>query len=395
MVAGARIRIEKVSTKWRNRLFILLVLVTVVIILRSTVFVPQPIEISAYRVAKGLVEETVSNSKAGTVKVRRRSNLSPEIGGRVVYLAAKEGERVKAGQVLLRLDDSEYKASLALSQRAWQAALANMKEACVSADLARREMERNRVLMKQGIISEAGLDQAINKSEAATARCEAGKAEARRAEAAVELSRASLKKTELRAPFDGVIVQLSTEVGEWVTPSPPGVPIPPVIDVLDETGIYVQAPMDETDASKLRVGLPVRINLDPYPDRILDGKLTRIASFVRDVEGQNRTVDVEAELNDHEFSKKLLPGTSADIEVILQAKPNVLRIPTYAVLEGNRVLLITQDHLVSRQIKPGLKNWEFVEVIGGLQEGDRIAVSVDKAEVKEGAFVKVTQEVKK
>jgi HlyD family secretion protein len=106
-------------------------------------------------------------------------------------------------------------------------------------------------------------------------------------------------------------------------------------------------------------------------------------------------VDVEAELLDHEFSRMLLPGTSADIEIILRSKKDVLRIPTYALLEGNRVYVVTQDQLKEREIKPGLKNWEFVEILGGLQEGELIAVSLEKAEVKEGTKVKVTQEVNK
>lgn len=382
-------------SKWLKRLIIFLILVGIFFVLRATVFVPEPLEITAYRVQKGNVEETVSNSKAGTVKARRRSNLSTEIGGRVVYLAVKEGQRVRSGDVLLRLDDTEYKANLALAQRAWQAAVANTKEACVAADLARRELERNRGLHKQGIVSEAVLDQSANRYEETTARCQAFKAEAARAEASVEVARATLEKTTLQAPFDGVIVQITTELGEYITPSPPGVPIPPVIDLLDDSGIYVEAPIDETDAGKLRTGLPVRISVDPYPDQTKAGILTRIAPFVKDVEGQNRTVDVEAEFLDKEFSGKLLPGTSADIEVILRSKKDVLRIPTYALMEGNRVLVVNGEHLLEGQMKPGLKNWEYVEVLGGLKEGDLIAVSLEKAEVKEGAQVKVTQEVNK
>jgi HlyD family secretion protein len=378
------------NSKWKRRILILLILVGIVVLLKMTLFATKPIPVSVYIVRKGLVEETVTNSKAGTVKVRRRANLSPQIGGQVVYLGGKEGERVKAGDLLMRLDDSELKANLALAERALQSSRANTEEACLAAQLAKRELNRNQELNKQGIVPDAILDQLANKSEVAQATCDAGKAEVKRAEAAVEVARASWSKTELRSPFDGIIVQVTAELGEYVTPSPPGVPIPPVIDILDDQSIYVEAPMDETETGKLRKGLPVRISLDPYPDQTFPGILTRVGSFIRDVEGQNRTVDIEAEFEDKDFVKKLLAGTSADIEVILNKKDNVLRIPTYSLMEGNKVLVVEGDKLVSRKIQPGLRNWEFVEVNDGLKEGERITLSLDRVDVKEGALVKVS-----
>jgi HlyD family secretion protein len=383
------------GTKWRKRIIILVIIIASGSILRFTLFRPKPVEISAYKAEQGKVEETVTNSKAGTVKVRQRSKLSPEIGGRVKYLGAREGEQVHAGQLLLQLDDSELKAVLALAERGLQSARASMKEACVAADWADRDLERNRALHQQGIVSDSLLDQSKHNLEASSASCEAGKSEVRRAEASVEVSRANLKKCELRAPFDGILAQVSTEVGEWITPSPPGVPIPPVIDLLDNSRVYIQAPIDEADAGRLTNGLPVRISLDPYPNKTFSGRLTRIAPFVQDIEGQNRTVDVEAEFSDKEFSRSLLPGTSADVEVILRSQENVLRIPTYALMEGNKVLVVQNGQLVSRNLKTGLRNWEYTEVVEGLKEGELVALSLDLAQVTAGAKVKVTQEAKK
>src|SRR5262245_50003821 len=98
------------SSKWRNRIIILAIIVGIILLIRFTLFKPKPIEVSAYRVARGKVEQTVTNSKAGTVKARKRANLSPEIGGRVVYLDAHEGKRVKQGQQLMKIYDTELKA---------------------------------------------------------------------------------------------------------------------------------------------------------------------------------------------------------------------------------------------------------------------------------------------
>jgi HlyD family secretion protein len=201
----------------------------------------------------------------------------------------------------------------------------------------------------------------------------------------------NLGKTVLRAPFNGVVADVTTEVGEWITPSPPGLPIPPVIVLLDPNAIYVSAPMDEVDVAKVRVGQPVRITLDAYPGRSFAGKVTRVAPYVMDVVEQNRTFEIDAEFDDTAFARQLLPGTSTDVEVILDAHEDVLRIPSYALLEGNRVLVVADGRLVARQIETGLKNWQYVEVKKGLSLGDPVVVSLDRADVKEGARARIAQ----
>ena len=100
------------KSKWWKRLLWLILVIAAVVVVRMTLLKPKPVPVSVYKATRGKVEETVTNSKAGTVKVRRRSELSPEIGGRVVYLGAREGDRVAAGTVLLRMDETEFLASL-------------------------------------------------------------------------------------------------------------------------------------------------------------------------------------------------------------------------------------------------------------------------------------------
>jgi len=383
-----------ISSKGLKSILILLASVAAVTLtLRLTVFAPKKVPISVYIVKKGKVEETLTNSKSGTVMVRLRARLSPEIGGRVVFLGAREGEQVARGSVLLRLDNSDMKAALAVADTGLKLVQAGAREACVSNDLVKKEVDRNRPLHQKGMISDAVLDQIINRYEISQVHCETAKADVQRAKAEVGLALANLSKTELRAPFNGVITRITTEVGEWVSPSPPSVATTPVITLQDTNSIYVNAPMDETDSGRLQIGLPVRVSLAPYPGRFFYGKVVRVSPFVEDFEGQNRTVSVEAELTDKAFSKSLLPGTSADLEVILKVRENVLRIPTYALMEGDHVLRLNGSRLAARKAKVGLRNWEFVEILSGLNAGDKIAVSLDRPEVQEGAEVTVTETV--
>ncbi len=197
---------------------------------------------------------------------------------------------------------------------------------------------------------------------------------------------ADLGRTVIVAPFAGTVAKIVGEVGEYSTPSPPGVPTPPAIDLIDDSCLYVKAPMDEIDGPKIQPGQSVRIRLDAHPGRVFAGKVKRVAPYVTAVEKQARTVDVEVDFAQPEEARGLLVGYSADVEILLQARDGVARIPTAALQEGNRVLLFGADGLLAaRQIKPGLANWEFTEVAEGLAAGERIVLSLEKEGVKPGA----------
>jgi len=190
----------------------------------------------------------------------------------------------------------------------------------------------------------------------------------------------------LRAPFDGVVAKLNGEVGEFTMPSPPGIPTPPVIDLIDDRCLYVSAPIDEVDVAKVRVGQPATITIEALPGRRLPARVRRVAPYVLDVEKQARTVDVEVELTNPADAKTLLVGYSADVEIILDAHENAVRVPTQALREGNRVLVLGSDGvLAERKLDAGIANWAYTEVRSGLQPGDKVALSVERAGVVAGA----------
>ncbi len=371
--------------RWGIRLVTAAALVAAAILLRATVLVAKPVVVEVALVERGTVEETVTNSRAGTVRVRRRARLSPQIGGTVVELPFREGERLRAGDVVLRLDDRLQKARLELAERDLEAATAATLEPCLGSERAERERERMRGLIASGIISANRLDQVESVAETSAAACHAGRTAEERARAAVALAAAELELTILAAPFDGVVAELSTELGEYSTPSPPGVPVPPVIDLMDPSSIYVSAPMDEVDSARIAPGQAVRVTVDSHRGEELQGRVVRVAPYVLDREEQNRTVEIEVELDDRSLAATLLPGTSADAEVILERREEALRVPTGSLLEGRRVLLLDHGVLRSVEVEAGLANWDFTEVRSGLQAGDAVVVSLDRAEVRDGA----------
>jgi HlyD family secretion protein len=174
-------------------------------------------------------------------------------------------------------------------------------------------------------------------------------------------------------------------VGEYVTPSPPGIPTPPAVDLIDYSCVLVSAPMDEVDAPSVQVAMPVRVTLDAFRDQVFPGRVRRVAPYVVDLEKQARTVEVEVELDDLALAERLLPGYSADIEVIVETREQALRIPTEAVLEGNRILVLEEGVLIERQLSTGLGNWRWTEVTEGLTAGEQVVVSVDRPGVSAGA----------
>jgi HlyD family secretion protein len=377
--------------RWIVRLLVILGIVAAGFALRATVFAPEPIEVTVAEVTRGRVEQTVTNSRAGTVKARRRAQISPEVGGRVAEVPFREGEAFKKGDVLLRLDPRVPAARIALSRRELQAAEAQRRQACLAAERAGRERQRLKKLTAEGIVSADALDQAQTSAETAAAGCQAARAGVEQARAAIDLASQEQGLTVIRAPFDGIVADLSVEVGEYTTPSPPGLPIPPVLDVLDPRSIYVSAPMDEVDSARIHPGQPARVTFDSYPGRQFAGHVRRIAPFVLDREEQNRTVEIEVEL-DEPGAVRLLPGTSADVEVLLAARENVPRVPTAALIEGEKVLVAEKDVLAERKVQIGLKNWDWTEVRSGVAPGNLVVVSLDRPEVQAGAKVKVTRQ---
>ncbi len=371
--------------RWLKWLLVVAAAAALFLVLKLTFFAEKPVEVRLFDVERGRVEETVTNSRAGTVRARSRAKLSPEIGGQVTDIPHREGAWVEAGAVLLQLDDRSQRARLTLAREEVEAARAERRRSCLAAERAAREMARFEKLAADEIVSADLLDQVESARATAEAACQTAEANAARAEAAAVVARTELDKTVLKSPFAGVVAEVSIEVGEWTTPSPPAIPVPPVIDILDPTSIYVSAPMDEVDSARIRAEMIARITVDSHRDRVFSGRVLRVAPSVLDLEEQNRTVEIEAALDEIEAATTLLPGTSADVEVIVSVREDVLRIPTAALIEGKKTLVLAQGVLEERKVTPGLRNWDFTEILEGLAAGDRIVLSLDRPEVKDGA----------
>jgi len=349
---------------------------------------PEPVAVSLVTVERGPVAATVANTRAGTVDACRRAGLSPALGGQIASLPVKDGERVEAGALLLELWNTDLKAELTLSERDARAARSRARESCVVAEVAKRDAARLTKLRADRLASEESADQAEGRAESTAAACTAAEDATRVADARVDVTKAQLQRTQLYAPFAGVIAEINGELGEFVTPSPVGIPTPPTVDLIDASCLYISAPIDEVDAPRVRAGLPARISLDAFPEHVFPGHVRRVAPYVLDQEKQARTVEIEAEFDDPARAG-LLAGYSADVEVVLEERDDVLRLPTSVILPDATVLVFDEatGTIASRPIEAGIANWEFTEVRSGLAAGDRVVSSIDRDGVVDGAMV--------
>ena len=379
-------------TKHKKHVVLLIGLVAIAAIaVASWLKRPKPILVSYADVELGDVKRTVTNTRAGTLQACRRAKLSPSIGGQISNLPVKEGDKVEQGQILFEIWNKDLLAQRELAESEYRSTQARAKEACVQAEVAERDANRLRKLRKKNLASEENADKAIGLAKSQRAACEAVQSSIDVAKSRIAVAEATLDRTRLTAPFAGTVAEVNGELGEYVTPSPIGIPTPPAIDLIDTQCLYVTAPIDEVDAPEIKPGMTARISMDAFGKTLFEATVRRVAPYVLDVEKQARTVEIEVGVLESQRTSNMLPGYSADIEVILDTHQNVLRIPTEAVLEGHKVFVIDSDDntISERSIKLGLSNWKYSEVLDGLQQGDRIVSSIDREGLKDGALVKL------
>lgn len=350
---------------------------------------PAPVAVKLQPVEQGLVRATVANTRVGTVEACSRARMSPSMPGIVAALPLKEGDRVAQGQILMEIWNEDLKAELTHVGAEVVASRKRADEACAQAAGAHREAERIRGLAGRKLVAQEALDRAETLVEASQAGCAAAKAAINTASARRDVVAQQIEKGRLRAPFAGVVAEINAKLGEFLTPSPTGIPTLPAIDLIDMSCLYVSAPIDEIDAPQIKPGMSACVSLDAFEGKRCGAVVRRVAPYVLEREKQARTVEVEVEMTRAEDIAGLLPGYSADIEILIEEKPSVLRVPTEAVFDGDAVLVFNPSsrRLERESFVPGVANWEFTEVRSGLEVGDLIVTSVGRKGVEAGALV--------
>jgi HlyD family secretion protein len=372
-------------------------------------------------VTRGDVRLTVSTVFTGSVVSEREATLSFQMGGQLGILAVQEGMMVKAREVIARLDDIELQAQQSLAEANLRAAQAQLQRARLSLPLedsqVRAEITQSQVgldnasttyrrwqdLYAKGAVARQQVEEAQMRYDMAKSRYEAAMAAVTRnaarrqeiaaAEAAVkqmevslQMARIRLGQTALHASFAGLVTRTFVNAGEFV---PIGKPI---VHLVDPDSLYIKAVVDEADALKVRVGQQALVVMDVFQGRKLEGRVAEISPVISSTRQESRTSEVKILVEDR--SVVLKPGLSADIEIIVEEVPNVLRLPTHIILErerGKYVHVVSDGRARERPIQVGASNWDFTQIVSGLQEGERVIISVDGAKLDDGHPVHVQE----
>jgi len=291
-------------------------------------------------------------------KVGAEVKVGARITGKVEHLYANIGDRVKKGQILVRLEQDDLKA------RADQAE-ASYLEAEAAFNKAKIDLERDKPLAQAGYISQQNIDVLQNVHDMAKARL-------MRAKADQDYAKAQLSYATITAPIGGTIASVTTQQGETVAA---GLNAPTFITIIDLNKLEVNAYIDETDVGKIGVGQEALFTVDTFADKDFKGKVTAI--YPRAVLQEN-VVNYITLISIENSEGKLKPDMTANVTITLQKKKGVLAVPGAAVTrEGGRkyVMLQAKDGKTTRrEVKTGWKEGTYLEITSGLKEGDVVVV---------------------
>ena len=378
--------------KWVGRVVFILALIVAVVVARR-MWPERPLTIRAASVQVGTVRDVVSSSTAGEVAPETHATLRAELGGQVIAVAKKRGERAKKGELLVRVDPSDLDVKLRLATAAVATAEAQVQQAAARVDTMKRQSDRAQKLLLGG----AGTAQVSE--DTAAALHEASRAlqtvQSQREQALAQLVAAKVAraKADIVAPFDGLLTDVHIQLGDTVPPAAP------VVHIMDDSRLHVDATIDEADVARVKPGQTAELHLDALPNRTINGRVTRTDPAVkRDLKGA-RTLTVEVEVSDLEAARVagLLPGMSANVEILVAEKTGVLSIASNLIVGRGLHRFVyalvpegKHQRVHKRAVEVGVSNWDRSEVVKGLSAGELLAASLNEKGLDDGVLVRIT-----
>lgn len=364
------------------------------------------IEVQVSVVKKGPIERTITGVSSGTVEPLRRVKLQPLLPLKVKEVNSREGDRVRKGDIIVKLDDAESIIKLDLRKAALTSAEFRLHELEERHRLARQNYERSKPLFEQGLMPDSRFDEIKSQFAVTGKEYEIAGNALNEARLGIKLAEDELEKTNIRAPFDGIISFLNATAGElpeYYLSSQAGVvsqanltsiETEPFCELIDDSVLKIEVPFDETDVMVIKRGLKVNIMSDANPGRVFYGSVTYVSPVVSKAAEQNRTVDVEIKFS--QLNEDRLPvGASVDAEIILETKKDAVIVSTNAVIERDEikfVYAIADGRVMKKTVKTGISSWEYIEILDGIVEGERVITSLDVAGIEEGKRVKISNE---
>lgn len=341
---------------------------------------PSKTEVQATSVVTAYPSQQYAQLTAsGYVVAQRRAAVASKATGRLVQLNVREGSQVKQGDLLAKLDASDVNAAIVQAQAGIRQAEAGVAQAKVELVNAEADLKRAQGLKAQGFVSIQALDTATTRVNAARASVVSAQAAVAVAKAQLRVQQVNQDFTDIRAPFDGVVLVKNANVGDIITPfSSAANTQGAVVTMADMSTLEVEADVSESNLSKAKIGQPVEITLDALPDSRFRGSVVGIVPTV-----DRAKATVMTKIRFEKLDSRILPEMSAKVTILSQAatdadqKP-VLALNPKAVVErdGKKIVFRIQDDSVEAvNVQTGRKIGDNLEVTGAIKSGDKLVLS--------------------
>lgn len=330
---------------------------------------------------------------SGYLVAQRKAAVAAKVTGRLEWLGVEEGSRVKAGQILARLENQDLAASLDQARAAVQTATANLEQAQAEQDDAAKSYERQKELIKQGIVARSEYDLAEARYRRSVAAVAAAKSTIRTATAASRGAEVAYDYSQIRAPFDGVVLTKNADVGDIITPLGAAANAKAaVVTMADLSSLVVEADVAESSLGQVTVGQPCEITLDALPGNRFRG---RVHTVVPTADRSKASVMVKVSFVDRD--SRILPEMSAKVAFLSREatkedqQPRLALNPLAVVGRGKeaRVFRVANGKAQAVPVTVGQKVGDLLEV-SGLKVGDRVVVKPSER-VKDGSRVAVSE----
>lgn len=354
------------------------VLVTVVVLV--LMFKPSSVEVQVSSVITSYPSQQYAQLTAsGYVVAQRRAAVASKATGRLVWLNVREGSHVKQGELLARLDASDVQAAIAQAQASIRQAEAGVAQANVELVNAESEYTRTKALRAQGFVSPQALDTVSTRVNAARAAVKSAQSAVALAQAQLNVQQVNRDFTEIRAPFEGVVLIKNANVGDIITPfSSAAGSQGAVVTMADMTTLEVEADVSESNLAKAKIGQPVEITLDALPDNRFRGSIVGIVPTV-----DRAKATVMTKIRFEKLDPRILPEMSAKVTILSQAVTDADQKPLLALnpqtvveRDGKKTVFRIKDGIVEAvPVVLGRKIGDSVEVQGALKSGDKLVLA--------------------
>jgi RND family efflux transporter MFP subunit len=398
-----KLRIEKTAARPRGRRKKRIVwgLVSACLVAAAAVLYHQGLLTPAVEVQAAVVQTlypsqtfTLLNA-SGYVVADRKSAVASKLTGRLVFMGVEEGSQVKEGQVIARLESRDAAAVRERSAQNVTVARYNLEQARAELSNAALDYERKKNLAERGTIARSAFDAAEARYRTAQAAVEALSAAQRAAQAALEEATVLLDYTNIRAPFDAVVLTKNADIGDIVTPLAATADAKAaVVTVADMNSLLVEVDVSESNIAQVKVGQPSEIRLDAFADTRFPG---RVHMILPTADRSKASISVKVAFNERDPA--VLPEMSAKVAFLSRVpagdeRTSFRAAPVAAVIERNGqpiVFLIQGDHVREVAVQTGRRFGEMFELKEGPLVGSRIATApLDR--LKDGVRISIPKQ---